>query len=163
MNDTKKNERNDQTAAKGTNMHDPNTPNWVRNASRVDRPDINRWYKVEDGAINGTLIWRGRQEHYQTGDIFNVYVIREADTGLNIGLSEKVGLRDLRMVKTGSRVFIRPGRVKELDKGRKVQTYEVFAEEVESLADMPRSARSGGGGAAGGAPGGALASEDVPF
>jgi hypothetical protein len=174
MNEITKNERNDHTATKESNMHDPNTPNWVRNASRVDRPDINRWYKPEDGTINGKLIWRGRQEHYQTGDTYNAYVIMEADTGLNIAVSERAGLRDLRNVKIGSRVFIRPGRVKDLDNGRKVQTFEVFAEELESLGDAPRSARGDSGGdnrgdsrgdsgeALAGAHG-AVASEDVPF
>jgi len=119
-------------------MNDPKIPEWVKRASRVDRPDINRWFKPEDDPINGTLIWRGRQEDRQTGDTYNVYAIREADTGLVIGVSERAGLRDLRNVKVGSKVFIRTGRVKELDNGRKVQTYEIFAEDLESLGDSTR-------------------------
>ena len=77
-------------------MIDKRRPEWIKNAPRVDRPDITRWFKPEDGPINGTLIWRGRQEHHQSGDVYNVYAIREADTGLIIGVSERAGLRDLR-------------------------------------------------------------------
>ena len=35
-----------------------NIPSWVRGAARVDRPKIDAWYRPEDGALEGTLIWR---------------------------------------------------------------------------------------------------------
>jgi hypothetical protein len=155
MSESKTPEPNDQPSTKEKNMLDDKTPDWVKKAPRVDRPDVNRWFKPEDGPINGALIWRGRMEHYQTGDTYNAYAIREADTGLVIGVSERAGLRDLRNVKMGSRVFIRPSRVKELDNGRKFQAFEIFAEDVEPLSEPTRGR--------GASPGGASASEDIPF
>ena len=84
-----------------------------------------------------------------------MYAIREADTGLIIGVSERAGLRDLRNVKVGSKVFIRPGRIKELENGRKFQTFEIFAEGLEPLGEGTRGR--------GGSQGSPAQSEDVPF
>jgi hypothetical protein len=137
-------------------MNETKTPDWVKNAARVDRPDIKRWYKPEDGALDGTLIWRGKQEHYQTGDVYNAYAVRLADGGEVVGVSERAGLRDLRMVKVGSRVFIRPTGVKALDNGHKLQQFEIFAEGLESLGEPTR-------GRAGNGQGGPASADDVPF
>jgi hypothetical protein len=137
-------------------MSDTKTPDWIKNAPRVDRPEFKRWYKPEDGPLDGTMIWRGRQEHYQTGDVYNAYAIRTADGAEVVGVSERAGLRDLRMVKIGSRVFIRPAGVKELDNGHKLQQFEIFAEALETLGE-PSRGRGGKG------QGGAASADDVPF
>jgi len=137
-------------------------PEWIRNANRVDRPDITRWYKPEDGPINGTLIWKGRQEQHQSGDVYNAYAIREAGTaGLIIGVSERAGLRDLRTVKVGSRVFINPAGVKQLDNGRRFQLYEIFAEEQEPLSEPTKGGSRNGSSA--GSDDGTPPSEGIPF
>ena len=142
-------------------MNDKKRPDWIKNAARVDRPDITRWYKPEDGPIDGTLIWRGRQEHYQSGDTYNAYAVREASTGLIIGVSERVGLRDLRTVKVGSRVFINPAGVKQLENGRTLQQFEIFAESQDPLSEPTK----GGGQNANSIPpdAGPAASEAIPF
>ena len=109
-------------------------------APRIDRPDIKRWFKPEDGPIDGTMIWKGRLEQYQTGDTYNAYAIREASTGDIIGMSERAGLRDLRTVKVGSKVFIRPIGKKQLDNGRSFDQFEIFAEQQEPLAEPTKGA-----------------------
>jgi hypothetical protein len=146
---------------KDTTMTDRKRPDWIKNAPRVDRPDITRWFKPEDGPIDGTLIWRGRQEHHQSGDVYNVYAIREADTGLIIGVSERAGLRDLRTVKVGSRVFINPASVKQLDNGRTLQQFEIFAEAQEPLSEPTKG--GGKNGNSGPSDAGSAASESNPF
>ena len=156
MSEAKKSEATEQPETKDNTMSNTKTPDRIKNAARVDRPDIKRWFKPEDGPIDGTLIWRGRQEHYQTGDTYNAYAIRLGETGEIVGVSERVGLRDLRGVKVGSRVFIRPAGVKELDNGHKLQQFDIFAEGLESLSEPTR----GRGGPAQGNP---PASEDTPF
>ena len=158
MTETTNPESNTQPERKETAMVDRKRPEWIKNAPRVDRPDITRWYKPEDGSIDGTLIWRGRQEHHQSGDIYNAYAIREAETGLIIGVSERAGLRDLRTVKVGSRVFINPAGVKQLDNGRTLQQFEIFAEQQE-----PPSEPTKGAGRSEPGQGGPAQSEDVPF
>jgi hypothetical protein len=140
---------------------DANIPSWVRGAARVDRPKIDAWYRPEDGALEGTLIWRGQQESPTSGDIFNAYAIRKPDGNKVIGVSERAGLRDLRSVRIGSRTFIRPAGVMVLDRGRKMQLFEIFAENLEPLPVPVR----GGGNRGGGTPsdGGPAPSEKVPF
>ena len=124
-------------------------PEWLKTAARVDRPEINVWYKPDEhGTLDGLLIWRGQQEAAQTGDQYNAYAVRLAGVGTVIGLSERAGLRGLRSVRVGSRVFIRPTTVKELDGGRKMQQFEIFADQMEPLTDPARgggSSRGGGG------------------
>ena len=139
-----------------------NVPSWIRTAPRVDRPEISSWYKPEDGALDGVLIWRGQQESVASGDVYNAYAVRVGDTGRVVGVSERAGLRDLRAVRVGSRVFIRPTGVKALASGRKMQQFEIFAEQLEPLSEP---ARGGGGSRGGGAlsDGGAGASDKVPF
>ena len=105
-------------------MSEENVPNWIRGAARVDRPEIDAWYKPEEGALDGKLIWRGQQEY--AGDVYNAYAIRTAE-GKVIGVSERAGLRGLRAVRVGSRVFIRPTTVKALEGGRKMQQFEIYA------------------------------------
>ncbi len=151
-------------------MSDPsNVPSWVRGAARVDRPEIDAWYKPEEGELEGTLIWRGVQESATSGDVYNAYAVRKPDGSKVIGVSERAGLRGLRSVKVGSRVFIRPTEVKVLDSGRRMQQFEVFAEHLEPLSEPVRRGAGGGGsgGAAGGsggaADGGAVPSDKVPF
>ena len=149
---------NAQPERKDTAMTDRKRPEWIRNAPRVDRPDITRWYKPEDGSLDGTLIWKGRLEQYQSGDTYNAYAIRQADTGFIIGVSERAGLRDLRTVKVGSRVFINPVGVKQLDNGRALQQFEIFAEAQEALSEPTKGPGKPGPSDAGPAP-----SETVPF
>jgi hypothetical protein len=139
---------------------DQNVPPWVRGAARVDRPEIDAWYKPEDGALDGTMIWRGQQEHAQSGDVYNIYAIRRTDNGKVIGVSERAGLRGLRAVRVGSRVFIRPTGEKALDNGRKMQQFEIFAEQLEPLSEPVRGGGTRGGN---GSDGGPEPSEKVPF
>ena len=142
-------------------MSESRIPEWVKSAARVDRPEIDAWYKHEEnGALDGILIWRGQQEAAQSGEVYNAYAQRLA-TGKVIGLSERAGLRGLRAVRLGSRVFIHPTTIKELDGGRKMQQFEIFADQLEPLSDpVKRSGPRGGGGSSGGS---ASGSEDVPF
>jgi hypothetical protein len=138
-----------------------NIPSWVRGAARVDRPKIDAWYRPEDGALEGTLIWRGQQESPTSGDVFNAYAIRKPDGNKVIGVSERAGLRNLRSVRIGSRIFIRPTGVMVLDSGRKMQQFEIFADHLEPLSEPVR-----GGGSRGGATSsddGSGTSEKVPF
>ena len=130
---------------KETTMTESKRPDWIKNAPRVDRPNIEHWYRPEDGAVDGTLIWRGRQEHAPTGDTYNAYAIREAATGRILGVSERAGLRDLRAVRVGSRLYFNPTEVKELDNGRKFQQFEIFAEGLEPLSETTRGNGKGGG------------------
>lgn len=140
---------------------DSNVPNWIRNASRVDRPEIDVWYRPEDGALDGVLIWRGQQDHAISGELQNVYAIRRTDTGRVIGVSERAGLRGLRAVRVGSKVFIRPKGVKVLEGGHKMHQFEIFADQLEPLSEPAKS--SGNRGSGEGPEGGPLPSERVPF
>jgi hypothetical protein len=152
------------TQTKAQNVNEKRLPEWIRNAPRIDRPEIHHWYKVEEGAIDGMLIWRGRQEHHQSGDTYNVYAIRETSTGRIIGLSELVGLRDLRMVKVGSKVFINPIGKKQTDSGRSFEQFEIFADQQEALPEPTKgTGKKGSPGSAGPSGAAALPSEDVPF
>jgi hypothetical protein len=127
----------------------------------VDRPEIDAWYKPEDGTVDGVLIWRGQQESPTSGDVYNAYAVRVADTGKVLGMSERAGLRGLRSVRVGSRVFIRPTAVKTLDNGRKMQQFEIFADQLEPLSEPVRGTGNRGGGSP--PDGGAAPSEKVPF
>ena len=146
-----------------------NTPSWVRTATRVDRPNIDVWYKPEQhGPLEGTLIWRG-QEHARSGDLYNAYAIRGVK-GAVFGVAERAGLRGLRTVRVGSRVFIRPTTVKELESGHRMQQFEIVAEQIEPMSEPLKSAASRDGGSSdsdavggGNAPDGAAATEEVPF
>ena len=127
-------------------MSTPQKPDWIRNAARADRPEIERWYKPEkDGALNGALIWRGQEEHRLSGDVYNVYAIKQAETNIIIGVSERFGLRGLRRVMLNSKVFIEPTGEKELENGRKMQQFQIHAEHLEPLGDPPRSKSKGYG------------------
>jgi hypothetical protein len=150
---------------KENTMNDKKRPDWIKNAARVDRPDITRWYKPEDGPIDGTLIWKGRQEHYQSGDTYNAYAIRETSTGDIIGVSERAGLRDLRTVKVGSKVFINPIGKKQLDNGRAFEQFEIFAEQQEPLSEPTKGTgkKNDNSGNSGPSDTGPAPSENVPF
>jgi len=124
--------------------NDPSTPSWVRNAARLDRPKIDSWYKPEQGHLEGTLIWRGREEHTMTGEAFNAYAVRTVDGSRVLGVSERAGLRVLRTARLGSRVFIRPTEKLRLKNGGGMQGFEVFAEQVEPLGDPVRGAAQRG-------------------
>jgi hypothetical protein len=142
-------------------MNTPQKPDWIRNAARADRPEIARWYKPEkDGSLDGVLIWRGQEEHRQSGDIYNVYAIRQNETNAIIGVSERFGLRGLRRVKLNSKVFIEPTGEKELENGRKMQQFEIHAEHLEPLGDPPRGKTKTSGTPPDGASG---ATEEVPY
>lgn len=138
-------------------MSENKIPDWVRTAARVDRPHIDAWYKVEDhGALDGVLIWHGQQEAV-SGDVYNIYAIRLATTGKVVGVPERAGLRDLRAIRLGSRIFIRPTIIKDLGGGRKMQQFEIFSDQQEPL---KRPDPRGGGGTPDGS---ASGSDDVPF
>jgi hypothetical protein len=138
-----------------------NVPSWIRTAPRVDRPELSAWYKPEDGPLDGFLIWRGQQESPTSGDVYNAYAIRVGDTGKVVGVSERAGLRGLRGVRVGSRVFIRPTGLKVLDSGRKMHQFEIFAEQLEALSEPVRVSGNRDGGPP--SDGSAGASEKVPF
>jgi hypothetical protein len=132
--------------SKEKKMSEKNAPNWIRTAARVDRPEIDWWYKPEDGPLDGVLTWRGQHDHALSGDVYNVYALRLADTGKVIGVSEKAGLRGLRAARVGSKVFIRPTGVKVLDGGRKMYQFEVFADQLEPLSEPVKGSGNRGGG-----------------
>ncbi len=142
-------------------MSTPQKPDWIQNAARVDRPEIERWYKPEkEGALDGVLIWRGQEEHRQSGDVYNVYAIRQNETNAIIGVSERFGLRGLRRVKLNSKVFIEPTGEKELESGRKMQQFQIHAEHLEALPEPTRAKPKGTQSPTDGATAG---SEEVPF
>jgi hypothetical protein len=142
-------------------MSIPQKPDWIRNAARVDRPEIERWYKAEkDGALDGVLIWRGQEEHRLSGEVYNVFAIRQTGTNTIVGVSERFGLRGLRRVKLNSKVFIEPTGEKELENGRKMQQFQIHAEHLEPLGEPTRAKPKASENMPDGAPAG---SEDVPF
>lgn len=143
-------------------MSETAAPDWLKSAVRIDRPQIDVWYKPDEhGTLDGHLIWRGQQEHPLSGEVYNAYAVRLGDTGKVMGVSERAGLRGLRSVRVGSRVYIKPTTVKELEGGRKMQQFEIFADHQEALTDVgKRRGPSGGGGQPGGPP---ADSDDVPF
>jgi hypothetical protein len=148
-----------QTKEQTANVKKP--PEWIRNAPRIDRPNIDRRYKPEkDGALDGVLVWRGQEEHRLSGDIYNAYAIRQADTNTIIGISERAGLRDLRRVKLNSKVFIEPMGEKELENGRKMQQFAIHAEHLEPLGEPTRAKPKESENPPDGTPAG---SEEVPF
>jgi hypothetical protein len=140
-------------------------PDWIKHAQRVDRPETKRRYKAEDGPLDGTLVWKGRLENYHTGDSYNGYAIRETSTGDVVGVSELAGLRDLRSVKVGSKVFINPIGKKQTGTGRAFDQFEVFAEQQEALSEPSRGTSGAGAKGGNGSPsgGGAAPSEEAPF
>ena len=142
-------------------MNTPQKPDWNRNAARVDRPEIERWYKAEkDGALDGALIWRGQEEHRLSGEVYNVFAIRQTGTNTIIGVSERFGLRGLRRVKLNSKVFIEPTGEMELEIGRKMQQFAIHAEHLEPLSDPPRGKSKASETPPDGAP---AQAEDTPF
>lgn len=142
-------------------MSENSVPDWLKSAARVDRPELDAWYKPDEhGALDGVLIWRGQQEHAQSGDVYNAYAVRLGGTGKVIGVSERVGLRGLRSVRVGSRVYVRPTTVKELDRGRKMQQFEIFADQMEPLTDPVKGSGHRGDGPSDASPPG---SEGIPF
>ena len=90
------------------------------------------------------MIWRG-QEHARSGDLYNAYAIRGVK-GAVFGVAERAGLRGLRTVRVGSRVFIRPTTVKELESGHRMQQFEIVAEQIEPMSEPPKASavRDGG-------------------
>ena len=146
-----------------------NTPSWVRTAIRVDRPDIDTWYKPEQhGALEGTVIWRG-QQHARSGNVYNAYAVR-TESGTVFGVAESAGLRDLRQVCVGSPVFIQPTAVKKLDGGRTMQQFRIFAKRIEPMSEPPKASErresAGADAATGGSNAAAEAgatSGEVPF
>jgi|ERR1039457_859260 hypothetical protein len=107
-------------------MNRTKKPEWIKNARRIDRPRMDRWYKPNDGALDGVLIWKGRQLNHQTGDLYNVYAIREEDTGKIVGLSERIALRDLRAARIGGRVYIEYAGLKRGSSGYDMQLFNLY-------------------------------------
>lgn len=104
---------------------------------------------------------RGQRDHVQSGDVYNAYAVRLASSCKVVGVSERAGLRNLRQVRISSRVFIRPTTVKELENGRRMQQFEIFAEHLEPLTEPGR----GVGGRVSASPSDATSSvsENIPF
>jgi hypothetical protein len=146
-----------------------NIPSWVQTAIRVDRPDVDTWYKPEQhGPLEGTLIWRG-QQHARSGNVYNAYAVR-TESGTVFAVAESAGLRDLRQVSVGSAVFIQPTTVKTLANGRTMLQFRIFAKRIEPMSQPPRMSErrenvASDGAAKDGdaAPEGAATSEEVPF
>jgi hypothetical protein len=144
-------------------MSQETIPEWAKNAPRIDRPDITTWYKPESGPLDGVLVWRGQMEHPQTSELYNAYAVRQAESEIVIGVSERAGLRDLRSVRIGSRVFIRPLGMKALASGRTMQQFEVRAERLEPLEPQSRQDRKHSGGSGTPSESGPPPSDNIPF
>jgi hypothetical protein len=113
-------------------MSEPKRPDWLKNARRVDRPEIDKWYKPDhDGDLEGRLIWQGDQEnHFRPGETAHLFVVRDERTGVVFGVQERAALRGLRRAKVGSRVFLSPKGARDLPDGRgKRWEFEVYVED----------------------------------
>lgn len=115
-------------------------PEWIKTAHRLDRPKTDVRYKPEShGALDGVLIWQGEVEAFQSGDIYHEYAIRDA-SGVVFAVTERVGLRDLRAVRCGSRVFIKPLGQVELKSGNKMWRFQLHAEQLAPAAPTAKPA-----------------------
>ncbi len=61
---------------------------------------------------------------------YHAFVIREADGGRMVGVTERAALRFLRRVRPESRVYIRPVGKKDLGDGRSMWEFEAYAQAV---------------------------------
>ena len=107
-----------------------NAPDWTRTAHRIDRPKIDRWWKPEDGTVDGFLVWQGDGSDRQTGETYHAFAIREGATGLVLGVAERAALRGLRQARPGTRVYINPTGKRDIGGGREMLEFEVYAQEM---------------------------------
>lgn len=134
-------------------------PEWTRTAHRLDRPKIDRWWKPDDGTLEGTLVWQGDGADRQTGDTYHAFAVRETATGLILGIAERAALRGLRQARPGTRVYIRPAGRRDIGNGREMLNFEVYAAEMTAPPHV--KTRDGAiGGDAGAADGG---TDGIPF
>lgn len=92
-------------------------PAWAIGLQREDRPPIDKTYRPEEGPLEGRLAWQGEMEDQQ-GEAYHMFVICEANTGLNVGVSERAALRPLRQKPVGTLVFLQPEGKTDLGDGR---------------------------------------------
>jgi hypothetical protein len=132
-------------------------PAWTRSAQRLDRPAIDVWWKPElHGPIDGILIWQGDAPDRRTGEPYHLFAIREHASAAVYAVTERAALRSLRQVGVGARVYFAPAGVRELDGGKRMMEFEVYAQEAQE-----EGAAAGGNGAGGTAEQGD--GRDVPF
>jgi len=113
------------------------TPDWTRTAHRIDRPKIDRWWRPEDGALDGFLIWQGDGPDRQTGETYHAFAVREGATGLVLGVAERAALRGLRQARPGTRIFIKPTGKRDIGGGREMLAFEAYAQELVAPASTP--------------------------
>jgi hypothetical protein len=122
-------------------------PDWTRTAHRIDRPKIDRWWKPEDGIVDGFIVWQGDGSDRQTGETYHAFAIREGTTGVVLGIAERAALRGLRQARPGTRVYIKPTGKRDIGGGREMLEFEVYALEVTATAAAPaRATRTPEGG-----------------
>lgn len=92
-------------------------PDWINGLERQDRPPIDKIWRPEDGPLEGSLVWQGEVADQQ-GEEYHQFVLREAATDANVGVSEKAALRPLRTKPAGTLVYIAPEGKTELGDGR---------------------------------------------
>lgn len=115
----------------GAGQHRADRPAWTQRAHKLDMPNVDTWYKPEQGALDGVLLWHGDQEDTRNGGgTYHVFVIREDKTELHIAVRERAALRGLRAAKLGARVFIEPRGRKDLGDGRSMWEFDVMAEQL---------------------------------
>jgi hypothetical protein len=100
-------------------------PDWA--TTRVDRPNIERLWKPEDGPLHARLIWRG-EEVDQHGEEYYLYVAKEVGTGTVLGVAERAKLRVLRRLKPKGRFYLDPQGSVPTAKGRTMWDIHVYVE-----------------------------------
>lgn len=85
--------------------------------------------------LDGVMMWQGDQVRNDTGEVSRLYIVKDAETGMMVGFSERANMRDLRRVPRGSRVWIAfTGRRKTgqfLDgKEQTIMDFEIVAEKL---------------------------------
>jgi hypothetical protein len=136
-------------------------PEWTRTAHRIDRPKIDRWWKPEDGAVDGFLVWQGDGTDRQTGEPYHAFAIRENATGIVMGVAERAALRGLRQARPGTRVYIKPIGKRDIGGGREMLAFEVYAMDV--AASPPPASAPRVSAASPETPNGSGASDGIPF
>lgn len=133
-------------------------PDWIKTAHRLDRPKTDLRYKPEvHGALDGVLIWQGDVEAFHSGETYHEYVVQDGG-GVAFAVTERAGLRELRAVCNGSRVFIKPLGQIELKSGNKMWRFQIHAERLAPVTAKPAATSQSTAATAGQPDGG-----DIPF
>jgi hypothetical protein len=135
-------------------------PEWTRTAHRLDRPKIDRWWKPEDGIIDGFLVWQGDGSDRQTGETYHAFAVREGASGIVLGIAERAALRALRQARPGTRVYIKPAGRRDIGGGREMLAFEVYAAEMTPTAPPAKTREGSTSGDGGGSQSG---SDGIPF